>query len=427
MDASTLSNEQLAYVAAKTFSKLWMARGTRDSSLLSFQAFCCELLRSTQIAVPIVMLTLLYVNKFKQKYPGLHGGYGSEYRMFVVALMLASKYLEDNTFTTQTWSEVSHLPAKDLTIMQREFLVALEHRLHVPSQEYTAWITQLQTIVLGGSNVSKHHGISLVSPALVPAPVYVAAPELCSPAEFQVVPSPSVAQYHEIPAMELLPSPPAKRMRPASSQYYSTGFGARSQMSRVCSAVEPLTLATHSAATAPGLYTPPPSSGVGFARGEFTFSAPSVPVVAQNGGMYYGAPPQSAAVAYHRYMPAATQSHPAVSSALLAPGDRMSLCGAVHSASEVDQVIGMVRSANAAQQQQHRTHIVHRQQQQYPAAPPSASFVHYAQQHAQLAAPHSAAAAAAALASQYPSLYYGAPGFGFGQGAVAFPIYTYGV
>ncbi|KAI7834728.1 hypothetical protein BX661DRAFT_139397, partial [Kickxella alabastrina] len=116
-----------------------MPRGQRES-LQSFQKFCYELLRSTQVAMPIVMLTLLYVSKFKQRFPGLHGGNGSEYRMFVVALMLASKYLEDNTFTTQTWSEVSHLPAKELTIMQREFLTALDHRLHVPESEYNAWI-----------------------------------------------------------------------------------------------------------------------------------------------------------------------------------------------------------------------------------------------------------------------------------------------
>ncbi|KAJ2342543.1 hypothetical protein GGF43_005905, partial [Coemansia sp. RSA 2618] len=88
MDMS-LSNEQLAMVATRTFAKLWMPRSPREA-LQPFQTFCCELLRSTQIAVPIVMLALLYVNRFKLRYPGLTGGNGSEYRMFVVALMLAS-------------------------------------------------------------------------------------------------------------------------------------------------------------------------------------------------------------------------------------------------------------------------------------------------------------------------------------------------
>ncbi|KAJ2063866.1 hypothetical protein GGH13_006236 [Coemansia sp. S155-1] len=443
MDTTTLSNEQLAFVAAKTFGKLWMPRGVRESSLQSFQAYCYELLRSTQIAVPIVMLTLLYVNKFKQRFPSLHGGHGSEYRMFVVALMLASKYLEDNTFTTQTWSEVSHLPAKELTIMQREFLVALEHRLHVPYHEYNAWIVQLQTIVLGGSNVSKNYGISLISP---PATVYASASEACSPAEYlQVVPSPPSAHhhYHELPIAELLPSPPAKRMRPAATQYYSSGYGARPQLSRVCNTVEPLVIPARSVVVAPAMYTPP-SSGVGFAQCDFTFTAPTVPVVAQ-GSMYYSVPSQSqpsvpnTAAAYHSFVSAAgvpslpaTQSYPDVSSALFSSLDRLPPHGPVHNAGEVDKVINM--QMNTALSQPHSA-----QYQQHAAAgqfggvcasttSAGAGYLHYAQQqNSQMATPYSAAAAAAMLASQYPSLYYGAaPGFGFGPGPATFPIYTYG-
>ncbi|KAJ2757553.1 hypothetical protein IWQ56_006231, partial [Coemansia nantahalensis] len=198
-----LSNEQLAAVATRAFAKLWMVPHTYETSQ-QFQAFCFELLCSTQIAVPIVMLALLYVDQFRRRYPRLHGGHGSEYRMFVVALMLASKFLEDNTFTTQTWSEVSHLPARELAIMQREFLVALDHRLHVGAADYCAWVGQLQAMVADGA-VAKGPVMSPL--AFVPAEVH-------TPADVQVVPSPSAAlRVHELPAMELLPSPPAKRAR----------------------------------------------------------------------------------------------------------------------------------------------------------------------------------------------------------------------
>ncbi|KAJ2797950.1 hypothetical protein H4S07_005816, partial [Coemansia furcata] len=319
---------------------------------------------------------------------------------------------------------VSHLPAKELTIMQREFLVALEHRLHVPRHEFDAWIAQVQTIVLGGSNASKNYGISLMSLATPPASAYVS--EACSPAEYaQVVPSPPASHhYHEIPAMELLPSPPAKRMRLATTQYCSSGYGARPQMSRICNPVEPLVIPSRSIAVAPAMYTPPSSSVVGFAQRDFTFTAPAVPVVAQ-GGMYFGVPSQSqssvpnTAAAFHCFVSAAgvpslpaTQSYPSVSSALFAPNDRLPLHGAVHNVSEVDKVISMSMNAAAQYQQQ------------------SAGYLHYAQQqNPQMATPYSTTAAAAAMfAAQYPSLYYGAaaPGFGFGSGAATFPIYTYG-
>ncbi|KAJ2853065.1 hypothetical protein J3B02_003303 [Coemansia erecta] len=267
MDAITLTNEQVSFVVARTFSKLWMPRGPRES-LQPFQAFCYELLRSTQIAVPIVMLTLLYVNKFKQRFPGLHGGSGSEYRMFVVALMLASKYLEDNTFTTQTWSEVSHLPAKELTIMQREFLMALDHRLHVPKTEYSAWITQLQTIVLGGSKGM--YGIILASPKPV---------SIQSPVDFQVVPSPAASQYHEPPSMDMLPTPPSKRMRQVAPAATFPAFiapvNAHSQPARLRPVLEPICIPSQSIS----MLTPPLTS-TGFAQAEFTFQVPSVSATA---------------------------------------------------------------------------------------------------------------------------------------------------
>ena len=81
----------------------------------------------------------------------MYAGVGSEYRMFTVSLMLASKFLEDNTFTTKTWSEVSNIPANELALMQREFLIAIDHRLTITNLEYEGWIAQLNTIVLSNS------------------------------------------------------------------------------------------------------------------------------------------------------------------------------------------------------------------------------------------------------------------------------------
>ncbi|KAJ2690152.1 hypothetical protein IWW39_000962 [Coemansia spiralis] len=435
MDTTTFSNEQLAYAAAKLFGKLWIPRGSRESSLQPFQAFCYELLRSTQIAEPIVLLTLLYVNKFRQRFPDMKGGSGSEYRMFVVALMLASKYLEDNTFTTQTWSEVSHLPAKDLTIMQREFLLALEHRLHVPDHEFFAWKAKVSTILGAGFAAYRNNGISLPTP---PASAYVS--EACSPAEFlQVVPSPPAAihRYHEIPAAELLPSPPAKRMRHHSAtQYYSSGYGARPHMSRINTAVEPLVIPARSVAMAPALYTPPSSSGVGFSQCDFTFTAPTVPVAAP-GSAYYGASSQphpsvpNTAAAYPCFLSAAGM--PSLSANSSYSNVSSALFGAVHNTSEVDKVIGM--SMNSAIPHPHSA--LYQQQQRSvgqfgdvcASAPTGAGHLQYAQQqNPQMATPYSTTAAAAAiLASQCPSLYYGGiPIVGFGSGAATFPIYTYG-
>lgn len=71
--------------------------------------------------------------------PGIQGADGSEYRLFTVALMLANKYLDDNTFTNKTWSEVSGMKVTDLNIMELEFLDVLQFKLSIKKEEYERW------------------------------------------------------------------------------------------------------------------------------------------------------------------------------------------------------------------------------------------------------------------------------------------------
>ncbi|KAJ2792983.1 hypothetical protein H4R20_006688 [Coemansia guatemalensis] len=397
MDA--LNSEQLAFVATRAFAKLWMPRHAREG-LQPFQKFCTELLRSTQIAVPIVMLALLYVQQFKQRFPGLYGGNGSEYRVFVVALMLASKILEDNTFTMQTWSEVSHLPVEELIIMQREFLTALDHRLHVTGAEYNAWISKLQTIVLANSCTA--NAVAPSTPQMLSAfsPVDMRVP---NDADLQMVPSPTVPFAREPLMAGLIPSPPAKRARYSAQSCQQTRL-----------VPEQISMPVYSGPL-PQMYTPP-SGSTDFSRGEFTFKVPvSSTYAPHNSGMV--AYPQSTQAfgAAQNYLPSLMGL---ASGAILPAANPMSAAyGTTNHACEPP-----VSAATIQQQHQHfgiqplmsgpgYTRIMNMNPSQQAQQQPLFSTA--------------AAAAASALASQYPALYYGAPGLCPTAGG-AMPIYNYG-
>ncbi|KAJ2850370.1 hypothetical protein IWW36_001922 [Coemansia brasiliensis] len=384
----TLNSEQLAVLATRTFSKLWMARGAREA-LQPFHSFCYELLRSTQIAMPIVVLALLYVHKFKQRYPGLRGGNGSEYRMFVVALMLASKYLEDNTFTTQTWSEVSHLPARELAIMQREFLLALDHRLHVADSEYNAWITRLQKIVSSKDPSSKLNA----SPMSAFTPVEVHTP---AATDFQVVP-PSPQDH--VPPM--LPSPPAKRMRYAPT--YFSNADTNAQIRPEALSIPPYPVAQ------PQLYTPP-STAFGFAPGDFTFNVPGMSTFGHHNGVFL-THPHSAGVSQtsQMYGAGAPRFHPA---------SLATFNGGMPSASSTPRSYSIASAGYSGAQihlpQQHMSAfngLAPRSLQQLPALPSTAAAA--------------AVATASALAAHYPGMCYSASSLNAGASNPV-PIYNYG-
>lgn len=56
---------------------------------------------------------------------------GHVYRMLTIALLLASKFLDDNTFQNKSWAEVTGLPVVELNTLEREWLEEMGWNLHV--------------------------------------------------------------------------------------------------------------------------------------------------------------------------------------------------------------------------------------------------------------------------------------------------------
>ncbi|GAA6003427.1 uncharacterized protein JCM10292_001582 [Rhodotorula paludigena] len=103
-----------------------------------FLRFCQEVLSTTQVSHSVVLLALLFISRLKQRNP-INGAPGSEYRLAVTGLMLANKVLDDNTYTAQTWSQVSSLELKPLVAGEAEFLRGLDWSLHVTKRDFEAW------------------------------------------------------------------------------------------------------------------------------------------------------------------------------------------------------------------------------------------------------------------------------------------------
>ncbi|KAG0146820.1 hypothetical protein CROQUDRAFT_495919 [Cronartium quercuum f. sp. fusiforme G11] len=52
-------------------------------------------------------------------------------KMFLAALMCASKYLQDCNFSNRAWAKISGLPIQDVNANERVFLTLVDYRLHV--------------------------------------------------------------------------------------------------------------------------------------------------------------------------------------------------------------------------------------------------------------------------------------------------------
>lgn len=72
-------------------------------------------------------------------------------RMFLSALMLASKYLQDRNYSARAWSKISGLRSNEINENERNYLKMIDYELHVPKEQFDVW----SKIVLSLSRLSK--------------------------------------------------------------------------------------------------------------------------------------------------------------------------------------------------------------------------------------------------------------------------------
>ncbi|KAF9552705.1 hypothetical protein CPC08DRAFT_262103 [Agrocybe pediades] len=114
----------------------------------TFIQFMKKLLETTQVSQSVIVLSLHYIHRLKQKNRWTPAHPGSEFRIAVTGLMMGNKFLDDNTYTNKTWSEVSGIELDEINKMEREFLSGVDFNLYVDKATYEAWLNLLKGLVL---------------------------------------------------------------------------------------------------------------------------------------------------------------------------------------------------------------------------------------------------------------------------------------
>jgi len=100
--------------------------------------FIAELLLRSKASYSTVYLSLLYLFRLKPTLGATLGQYPSQ-NMFLAALVLASKFLQDSCYSNRSWAKLTGIPATEITLMERLLLRLLDHSLHVKEAEFDAW------------------------------------------------------------------------------------------------------------------------------------------------------------------------------------------------------------------------------------------------------------------------------------------------
>lgn len=121
--------------------------GTAVSS--TFRKYVSQILSSTRLPSSTILLGLHYLTT-RMGMLSAEGNYGVRsspqmYHLLTIALLLGSKFLDDNTFQNRSWSEVSNIPVAELNVLEIDWLLDIKWTMHIDprdGQGFSAWLTQ---------------------------------------------------------------------------------------------------------------------------------------------------------------------------------------------------------------------------------------------------------------------------------------------
>ena len=108
---------------------------------IQLASFLLNIMNRTRINTCTLTAAFFYLNRLKQLHPKCKGSPGSGYKLFLAAIILAAKYMYDDTFDNTAWATVSSglFPLMDVNHMEREMLSFLDFQLFITDSEWLAF------------------------------------------------------------------------------------------------------------------------------------------------------------------------------------------------------------------------------------------------------------------------------------------------
>lgn len=126
---------------ADTLRQLWNPKARFDYNLSIYLEYIVQPL-SNIVSLPVIYCAFYYIHRLSLLSPQGKAP-KSEYRIFLIALILADIHTNDNPFSISVWSQLSRFSCAEIIQMRREFLKLLNYNLNISPEELTIFVKKI--------------------------------------------------------------------------------------------------------------------------------------------------------------------------------------------------------------------------------------------------------------------------------------------
>lgn len=140
--------DKLIDCAADIIDSIWS--NNRSTKIMSTARFIREILKRSRATYSMLQLALFYIFRIKKLiFERLQQPLANNElvccgrRMFLAALMVASKYLNDKNYRNKTWAKIASLDVAEINATEVVFLRLIDYQLYVSKPLYDKWVSLL--------------------------------------------------------------------------------------------------------------------------------------------------------------------------------------------------------------------------------------------------------------------------------------------